>query len=152
MKILYILFQFKVKVFIKNYWLFYQMLIKAYLPNNNILLAVIIYSSVVNIAFTYNSNVCSRICCTTHPFQAFGRPSLLPYMGGSVFILVFRRGVCANAAVYFKAISPMTLPHRFLVSLHIHDTTYSFRISPCPCVHCCRFRDCGTPQRSTLCL
>ena len=26
----------------------------------------------------------------------------------------------------------MTLPHRFLVSLHIHDTTYSFRISPCP--------------------
>ena len=40
-------------------------------------------------------------------------------------------GVCANAAVYFKAISPMTLPHRFLVSLIIHDTTYSFRISPC---------------------
>ena len=52
-------------------------------------------------------------------------------MGGSVFILVFRRGVCANAAVCFKAISPMTQPHRFLVSLHIHDTTYSFRISPC---------------------
>ena len=23
-------------------------------------------------------------------------------------------------------------PHRFLVSPHIHDTTYSFRISPCP--------------------
>ena len=40
--------------------------------------------------------------------------------------------------------------HRFLVSLHIHDTTYSFRISPCHCVHCCGFRDCGTPQRSTL--
>ena len=53
-------------------------------------------------------------------------------MGGSVFILVFRRGVCANAAVYFKAINPMAQPHRFLVSLHIHDTTYSFRISPCP--------------------
>ena len=34
--------------------------------------------------------------------------------------------------MYFKAISPMTLPHRFLVSLHIHDTTVSFRISPCP--------------------
>ena len=26
----------------------------------------------------------------------------------------------------------MTQPHRFLVSLHIHDTTYSFRISSCP--------------------
>ena len=41
-------------------------------------------------------------------------------------------GVCANAAVYFKAISPMTQPHRFLVSLHIHDTTYSFLIYLCP--------------------
>ena len=80
----------------------------------------------------YNTNVCSRFCCTIHPFQAFGYPSLLPYMRGSVFILVIRRGVCANAAVYFKATNPMTLSHRFLVSLHIHDTTYSFRISPCP--------------------
>ena len=53
-------------------------------------------------------------------------------MGGSVFILVFRRGLCANAAVYFKAIIPVTQPHRFLVSISIHDTTYSFRISPCP--------------------
>ena len=87
----------------------------------------------------YNTNICSRFCCTTHPFQAFGYPSLLPYMGGSVFILVFRRECVPNAAVYFKAISPMTLHHRFLVSLHIHDTTYSFRISPCPCVHCCGF-------------
>ena len=26
----------------------------------------------------------------------------------------------------------MTQPHRFIVSLNIHDTTYSFRISPCP--------------------
>ena len=51
---------------------------------------------------------------------------------GSVFILVFRRGVCANVVVYFKAISPMAQPHRFLASLHIHDTTYSFRTSPGP--------------------
>ena len=97
----------------------------------------------------YNTNVCSRFCCTTHPFQAFGYPSLLPYMGGSVFILVFRQECVPDAAVYFKATSPMTQFHRFLVSLHIHDTTYSFRISPCPCVHCWGFRDCGTPQRST---
>ena len=41
--------------------------------------------------------------------------------------------VCAIAAVYFKAISPMTQFHRFLVSLHMHDNpTFSFRISPCP--------------------
>ena len=80
----------------------------------------------------YNTNVCSRFCCTPRPFQAYGYPSLLPYMGGSVFILVFRQECVPNAAVYFKAISPMTLPHRFLVSLHIHDTTVSFRISPCP--------------------
>ena len=80
----------------------------------------------------YNTNVCSRFCCTPRPFQAYGYPSLLPYMGGLVFILVFRQECVPNAAVYFKAISPMTQSHRFLVSLHIHDTTSSFRISPCP--------------------
>ena len=80
----------------------------------------------------FNTNVCSRFCCTTHPFQAFGYPSLLPYMGGLIFILVFRQECVPDAAVYFKAISPMTQFHRFLVSLHIHDTTSSFRISPCP--------------------
>ena len=99
-----------------------------------------------------NTNVCSRFCCTTHPFQAFGYHRCCPTWG-SVFILVFRRGVCANAAVYFKAISPMTQPHRFLVSLHIHDTRQSlFGFLPVPCVHCFGFRDCGTTQRSTLCL
>ena len=59
-------------------------------------------------------------------------------------------GVCTNAAVYFKAISPMTLLHRFLVSLHIHDTTYSFRISSCPLCSLLWIREYGTPQRSTL--
>ena len=49
-----------------------------------------------------NTNVCSRFCCTTHPFQAFGYPSLLPYMGGSVFILDKRRECVPNAAVYSK--------------------------------------------------
>ena len=53
-------------------------------------------------------------------------------MRGSVFILVFRRECVPNTAVYFKAISPMTQPHRFLVSLHMYDTTYSFQTSPCP--------------------
>ena len=79
-----------------------------------------------------NTNVCSRFCCTPLPFQAYGYPSLLPYMGGSVFILAFQQECVPNAAVYFKAISPMTLFHRFLVFLHIHDTTVSFRISLSP--------------------
>ena len=81
----------------------------------------------------FNTNVCSRFCCTTHPFQAFGYPLLLLYMGGFGFHPSLSTGVRATAAVYFKAISPMTQFHRFLVSLHMHDNlTYSFRISPCP--------------------
>ena len=81
----------------------------------------------------FNTNVCSRFCCTTHPFQAFGYPLLLLYMGGFGFHPSLSTGVRATAAVYFKAISPMTQLHRFLVSLHMHDNlTYSFRISPCP--------------------
>ena len=88
----------------------------------------------------FNSNVCSRFCCTTHPFQAFGYPSLLPDMGGSVFILVFRRKCVPNTAVYFKAISPITQPYRFLVSLHMYDTRQSlFGFLPVPCVHCYGF-------------
>ena len=98
----------------------------------------------------YNNNVRSRFCCTPRPFQAYGYPSLLPYMGGSVFILAFRQERVPNAAVYFKAISPMTQFHRFLVSLHIHDTRHPlFGFLPVPCVHCWGFRNCGTPQRST---
>ena len=80
----------------------------------------------------YNTNVCSRFCCTPRLFQAYGYPSLLPYMGGFGLHPSLSTGVCAKSAVYFKAISPMTLPHRFLVSLHIHDTTFSFRISLSP--------------------
>ena len=97
----------------------------------------------------FNTNVCSRFCCTTHPFQAFGYPSLLPYMGGSVFILVFRQECVPNAAVYFKAISQW---HNSIGSLFL--STYTtlhtlFGFLPVPCVHCWGFRDCGTPQRST---
>ena len=98
----------------------------------------------------FNTNVCSRFCCTPRPFQAYGYPSLLPYMGGFGLHPSLSTGVCANAAVYFRAINPMTHPHRFPVSLHIHDTIQSlFGFLPVPCVHCCGFRDCGTPQRST---
>ena len=48
----------------------------------------------------FNTNVCSRFCCTPRPFQAYGYPLLLLYMGGSVFILVFRQECVPNAAVY----------------------------------------------------
>ena len=39
----------------------------------------------------FNTDVCSRFCCTPRPFQAYGYPLLLLYLGGSVFILVFRQ-------------------------------------------------------------
>ena len=39
----------------------------------------------------FNTNVCSRFCCTPRPFQAYGYPLLLLYLGGSVFILVFQQ-------------------------------------------------------------
>ena len=81
----------------------------------------------------FNTNFCSRFCCTPRPFQAYEYPLLLLYLGGVGFHPSHSTGVCAIAAVYFKAISPMTQFHRFLVSLHMHDNpTYSFRISPCP--------------------
>ena len=39
----------------------------------------------------FNTNVCSRFCRMPRPFQAYGYPSLLPYMGCSVFILDLRQ-------------------------------------------------------------
>ena len=99
---------------------------------NNILLAVInFYPSVVNIAFTVTPMSAPGSAALLTLFRLSGTHRCYPTWG-SVFILVIRRGVCANAVVYFKAISPMTHSYRFLVSLHIHDTTYSFWISPCP--------------------
>ena len=50
----------------------------------------------------FNTNICSKFCCTTHPFHAFESPSLLLYMGGSVFILVFRRECVPNTAVTLR--------------------------------------------------
>ena len=96
-----------------------------------VLLAVIIYPSVVKIAFTVT------------PMSAPGSAALLIlfrlssthrccHTWGFGFHPSLSTGVCANAAVYFKAINPTTLLHRFFVYLHMHDTTYSFRISPCP--------------------
>ena len=81
----------------------------------------------------YNTNVCSRFCCTPRPFQAYRYPSLLPYMGVFGFHPRLTPRVCAYAVVYFKAVNPMTQLHRFLVFLHIHDTIHTpYRISPCP--------------------
>ena len=102
-----------------------------YGADNNILLAVIIYSSVMNIAFTVTPMFAPGSAALLTLFRLSGIHRCCPTWGFG-FHPSLSMGVCANAAVYFKAISPMTQPHRFLVSLHIHDTTYSFRISPCP--------------------
>ena len=99
-----------------------------------------------------NTNVCSRFCCTTHSFHAFGYSSLLPYMGSSVFILVFRRE-CVPMQRWTLRLS--VLWHNFIGSLFLSTYTILhtlFGFLPVPCVHCCGFRDCDTPQRSTLCL
>ena len=122
--------------FINNYSVILIQIIKKLLK---ILIIIIMFIS-SNYLFVsgehsvhFNTNVCSRFCCTPRPFQAYGYPLLLLYLGGFGFHPSLSTGVCAIAAVYFKAISPMTQFHRFLVSLHMHDDlTVSFRISPCP--------------------
>ena len=87
----------------------------------------------------FNTNDCSRFCYTTHPFRLSGTHRCSSTWG-SVFILVSRRECVSNRAVYFKAISPITQPYRFLVSLHMYDTRHSlFGLLPVPCVHCCGF-------------
>ena len=48
----------------------------------------------------FNTNVCSRFCCTPLPFQAYGYPLLLLYLGGLGFHPSLSTGVCAIAAVY----------------------------------------------------
>ena len=97
----------------------------------------------------FNTNVCSRFCCTTHPFQAFGYPLLLLYLGGSVFILVFRQE-CVPLQRCTLRLS--VLWHNSIGSLFLSTCTTTrhtlFGFLPVPCVHCWGFRDCGTPQRS----
>ena len=81
----------------------------------------------------FNTNVCSRFCCTTHPFQAFGYPLLLLYMGGLVFILVFRQE-CVPLQRCTLRLS--VLWHNSIGSLFLSTCTTTwhtlFRISPCP--------------------
>ena len=98
----------------------------------------------------FNTNVCSRFCCTTHPFQAFGYPLLLLYLGGgSVFILVFRQE-CVPLQRCTLRLS--VLWHNSIGSLFLSTCTTTrhtlFGFLPVPCYHCWGFRDCGTPQRS----
>ena len=50
----------------------------------------------------FNTNVCSRFCCTPRPFQAYGYPLLLLYLGGFGFHPSLSTGVCAIAAVYLR--------------------------------------------------
>ena len=83
----------------------------------------------------------AKFCCTTHLFQAFGYPSLLHYMVGSIFILVFRRECVPNTAVYFKAYqSERNLIGSFFLSTctTLHPL---FGFLSVPCVHCCGFEN-----------
>ena len=97
----------------------------------------------------FNTNVCSRFCCTPRPFQAYGYPLLLLYLGGSVFILVFRQE-CVPLQRCTLRLS--VLWHDSIGSLFLSTCTTTrhtlFGFLPVPCVHCWGFRDCGTPQRS----
>ena len=80
----------------------------------------------------YNTNVCSRFCCTPRPFQAYEYPSLLPYMGGSVFILAFRQERVPNAAVYSRLSILWRYPTGSFYSPHTrHYILFSdFSLSP----------------------
>ena len=97
----------------------------------------------------FNTNVCSRFCCTPRPFQACGYPLLLLYMGGSVFILVFRQECVPLQRCTLRL---LVLWHNSIGSLFLSTCTTTrhspFGFLPVPCVHCWGFRDCGTPQRS----
>ena len=97
----------------------------------------------------FNTNVCSRFCCTPRPFQAYGYPLLLLYLGGSVFILVSRQE-CVPLQRCTLRLS--VLWHNSIGSLFLSTCTTTqhtlFGFLPVPCVHCWGFRDCGTPQRS----
>ena len=98
----------------------------------------------------FNTNVCSRFCCTPRPFQAYGYPLLLLYLGGFVFILVFRQEC---APLQQCTLRLLVLWHDFIGSLFLSTCTTTrqslFGFLPVSCVHCCGFRDYGTPQRST---
>ena len=80
----------------------------------------------------FNTNVCSRFCCTPRPFQAYGYPSLLPYMGGLVFILAFRQECVPNAAVYSRLSVLWRYPTGFSFSPRTrHYSLFSdFSLSP----------------------
>ena len=97
----------------------------------------------------FNTNVCSRFCCTPRPFQACGYPLLLLYLGGSVFIIVFRQE-CVPLQRCTLRLS--VLWHDFIGSLFLSTCTTTwhspFGFLPVSCVHCWGFWDCGTPQRS----
>ena len=80
----------------------------------------------------FNTNVCSRFCCTPRPFQAYGYPLLLLYLGGLVFILAFRQECVPYAAVYLRLLVLWRYPTGSSFSPHTRHYTDSFRISPCP--------------------
>ena len=81
----------------------------------------------------FNTNVCSRFCCTPRPFQAYGYPSLLPYMGGfGLHPSLFRQECVPNAAVYSRLLVLWRYPTGSFFSPHTqHYSLFSdFSLSP----------------------
>ena len=83
-------------------------------------------------------------------FRLTGTHCCCSTWGGLVFILVFRQE-CAPLQRCTLRLS--VLWHNSIGSLFLSTCTTTwqslFGFLPVPCVHCCGFRDYGTPQRST---
>ena len=135
--------------------------------NNNILLAVIIYLSVVNIAFTVTPISAPGSAAPGSAAPGSAAP------GSAALLTLFRLSgthrCCPTWGARFSSYSfdgkcvPMqrctlrlSVLWRYPIGslfLSTYTTLHTlFGFLPVHCVHCCGFRDCGTPQRSTLCL
>ena len=87
----------------------------------------------VNIAFTITPMSAPGSAALLTLFRLSRTHRCCSTWGGSVFILAFSAGVCAICSGVLKAISPVTLPHRFLF-LSTYTTQYrlfsDFSLSP----------------------
>ena len=108
------------------------------IQNNNVI-NMKIYISVVNYWFSFRP-WCPGSTARLTPFQAFAVPLQLVYLGLSSVIVFYNRDHAPWVAVYSNAISPITLPYRLLVSLHIPDKFWSsLDFIFIPFAHCHRF-------------
>ena len=107
-------------------------LIHLWILDNNILLAVIIYSSVVNITFTVTPMSAPGSAALLTLFRLSGTHRCCPTWGFGFHPSLSMRECVPMQRCTLRLLVLWRKSHRFLVFLHIHDTPYSFRISPCP--------------------